>query len=153
MDCRVVAASVCDMVYRIKTRSTRDLTLDLWPVVVCTQVVQSLSIIAACVLYLKPFLETLESGFTRADDMRRRGDSQDGSYKLSSLSSSKSKGANAANPVSKASGIQASAATARVEHDPDRASQHSQSNLIRQDRTWAVAYTSQPRTSPSDALS
>lgn len=45
----------------------------MWQAVVATQVVQCLSIVTACVPYLKPFLDSLESGQMRADDLRRRG--------------------------------------------------------------------------------
>jgi len=36
--------------------------------------VQNLGIITACIPYIKPFLESLESGMIRTDDLRRRGD-------------------------------------------------------------------------------
>ena len=39
----------------------------------CNQLVQNLGIITACVPYIKPFLESLESGMIRTDDLRRRG--------------------------------------------------------------------------------
>lgn len=44
-----------------------DLPFDLWTLVLVTQVVQAFSIITACVPYLKPFLEALETGMIRAD--------------------------------------------------------------------------------------
>lgn len=45
----------------------------MWQAIVTAQVVQCLSIVTACVPYLKPFLDSLESGQMRADDLRRRG--------------------------------------------------------------------------------
>ncbi|KAL8685423.1 MAG: hypothetical protein Q9218_007773 [Villophora microphyllina] len=53
--------------------ATRLHEFDLWSSVVCVQFVQSLSIITACVPYLKPFFDSLESGMIRSDDVRRRG--------------------------------------------------------------------------------
>ncbi|MCJ1328882.1 hypothetical protein MMC10_005559 [Thelotrema lepadinum] len=44
-----------------------------WPATICTQLIQFLSLLSACVLYLRPFLEALTSGFINGDDLRRRG--------------------------------------------------------------------------------
>ena len=44
-----------------------------WPVAICTQLIQFLSLMSACILYLRPFLEALTSGFINGDDLRRRG--------------------------------------------------------------------------------
>ena len=44
-----------------------------WPVAVCTQLIQFLSLLSACILYLRPFLEALTPGFINGDDLRRRG--------------------------------------------------------------------------------
>lgn len=59
---------------------TSDPTFDLWPLWVCTQLVQALAIITTCIPYLKPFMDSLESGGYRADDQRRRGTNGYGSY-------------------------------------------------------------------------
>lgn len=58
--------------------SPDDSSYSSWPVVIGAQVVQTLSITTACLMYLKPFLESLESGLLRSDDLRRRG--IDGDY-------------------------------------------------------------------------
>lgn len=63
---------------------TSDPTFDLWPVWICTQFVQALAIITTCIPYLKPFMDSLESGGYRADDQRRRGTGAYGSYTNSS---------------------------------------------------------------------
>ena len=44
-----------------------------WPVTICTQLIQFLSLLSACLLYLRPFLEALTPGFINGDDLRRRG--------------------------------------------------------------------------------
>lgn len=56
-----------------KTILTLDPVFDLWTVVLCVQIVQAMSIITTCIPALKPFLDSLESGQLRADDMRRQG--------------------------------------------------------------------------------
>ena len=67
-----MAAVLCQLVYRNRIPSSNDLTFDLWRVKVCEQVIQSLSIIASCVFYLKPFLDSLETGFVQVGDLRRK---------------------------------------------------------------------------------
>lgn len=44
----------------------------MWKPTLAMQVVQSLSIVTACIPVLKPFLDSLESGQLRADDLRRK---------------------------------------------------------------------------------
>ena len=61
------------MIYWARRHDTHDPFLDLWPVTVCTQAIQCLSIVSACLLYLRPFLRLLESGFFNLDDLRRKG--------------------------------------------------------------------------------
>lgn len=45
-----------------------------------TQLVQCLAIFTVCVPNLKPFLDSLESGQIRVDDLRRQGKSSNNSY-------------------------------------------------------------------------
>ena len=54
-------------------KHTSDATFDCWPFVVTAEVIQCLAILTACIPYLKPFMESMESGLIRADDLRRRG--------------------------------------------------------------------------------
>lgn len=69
----VIGAVVAQLVFSKRAASSNDPSFDLWPAVLCTQIVQALSITAACILYLGPFLESLESGMIRSDDLRRNG--------------------------------------------------------------------------------
>lgn len=39
---------------------------------ICVQVAQCMSIVTACTVYLKPFLDALESGFIQIGDLRRQ---------------------------------------------------------------------------------
>lgn len=67
----IIPAAVCHIVYVNKAaqayKSTSD-TFEFWPPVIIRQVVQCLSIATACIPYLKPFLDNLESGQMRAGD-------------------------------------------------------------------------------------
>ena len=69
----MIAAITCELVFRNRIAGSEDRTFAAWPVVVCSQFVQALSIITACIPYLKPFFVSLESGMIRADDSRRLG--------------------------------------------------------------------------------
>ncbi|KAI9704507.1 MAG: hypothetical protein M1820_005581 [Bogoriella megaspora] len=67
-----VAAILAKLIYWTRLHSASDYTLDQWPVEICTQIIQCLSLLSSCCLYLRPFLEALSSGFIHMDDMRRR---------------------------------------------------------------------------------
>jgi hypothetical protein len=69
----VIPAVGCQIYYSNKSLNSNDPTFTMWQAVVAMQIVQCLSIVTACVPYLKPFLDSLESGQLRADDLRRRG--------------------------------------------------------------------------------
>ncbi|ATY65780.1 hypothetical protein A9K55_001510 [Cordyceps militaris] len=67
----IVPAAICLIVYLHKAADDFAATGDtfvLWPPVIIRQVVQCLSMATACVPYLKPFLDNLESGQMRAGD-------------------------------------------------------------------------------------
>ncbi|KAL8668431.1 MAG: hypothetical protein Q9168_006937 [Polycauliona sp. 1 TL-2023] len=88
----VLAAIVLQIIYQERAKGGNDRTYQMWRVVICAQAVQSLSIVTACIPCLKPFLESLESGMLRVDDLRRRGMNGAygyGSHNLSNLSSSR----------------------------------------------------------------
>ncbi|KAI9695990.1 MAG: hypothetical protein M1820_008331 [Bogoriella megaspora] len=148
----VVIASICDIVFWDKFGRSSDPTLHGWPIIICTQTIQCLSIIAACVLFLKPFLETLESGFIRSDNLRRRGSSSVdgyGNYNLSKVS--KRTAAASRKTLSMALGTHNSITAGEKEdmtrnskrdpHDWDASSQNSQSHIIRKDRTFNVTFS------------
>ena len=84
---RVIASALAQLNYLKSAYDTADVTYSLWPVVLCNQIVQNIGIITACVPYTKPFLESLESGMIRTDDLRRRGLTTAYGYSSSSNSS------------------------------------------------------------------
>ena len=67
-----MAAVLCQLVYLNRIENSNDLTFDIWHITVSVQVIQSLSIIASCVVYMKPFLDSLETGFVQVSDRRRK---------------------------------------------------------------------------------
>jgi len=68
----VIVAVICQIIYVNRTKGSSDLTFDVWPVTLCTQTIQCLSILATCLVYLRPFLDSLETGFIQAGDLRRQ---------------------------------------------------------------------------------
>ena len=65
--------AVIRIVYLRKFSYRRDFTFEAWPAALCALIEESISIIAACIPYLKPFLESLESGMMNKDKFRREG--------------------------------------------------------------------------------
>ncbi|CAD6588773.1 MAG: hypothetical protein ASARMPRED_003720 [Alectoria sarmentosa] len=127
-----------------RTSDPTDPTLDTWPATICTQIIQCLSISSACFLYLKPFLDSVESGFIRSDDLRRRGsDYKSGSastgrnvFSVDSVGRSKGDGTRMKS-FSKphyAADIEGGHAANR----DDSESQHSRTHIIKETRTFAV---------------
>ena len=134
-----MAASICKLVYWNRLSTSADPTLDLWPVAICSELIQCLGILAACCLYLKPFLESLESGFIRGGDLRRRGeDSLSGSRHRTvsiPLSTRRTPSSTTGRNLAR------SRNTTIAEHfdpDDDAESLNSRSQIIWETRTWAV---------------
>lgn len=67
-----MAAIVVQLVYANRALGRQDLTHSTWQLVLSTQFVQNLSVVTACVPSLKPFFDSLETGFMRNDDLRRQ---------------------------------------------------------------------------------
>ncbi|PGH20067.1 hypothetical protein AJ80_03717 [Polytolypa hystricis UAMH7299] len=161
----VVAAVAGQIVYFNRTVDSLDRTFDPWPKTLATQIVQNLSIVTACIPYLKPFLESLESGVMRNDDQRRRQQltgEYSGSYSRSKNNnnskrsssglkafknkiSSKASSSHDSNvhelnmfvPAVERKTNKATAERAEREWD-DNNSQSSQARIIKETRTWTV---------------
>ncbi|CAF9922660.1 MAG: hypothetical protein ALECFALPRED_002138 [Alectoria fallacina] len=140
----VIVACVCKLVFWNRTPDPTDPTVDTWPATICTQIIQCLSISSTCFLYLKPFLDSVESGFIRSDDLRRRGsDYKSGSaytgrnvFLVDSVGRSKGDGMRMKS-FSKphyAADIEGGDAANR----DDSESQHSRTQIIKETRTFAV---------------
>ncbi|KAJ6784664.1 hypothetical protein PWT90_03227 [Aphanocladium album] len=74
----VTPAIVAQIAYLSRGFSTSDPTFDMWELTVIVEVVTCISILAICIPNLKPFLDSLESGQIRVDDLRRQGKSSSG---------------------------------------------------------------------------
>jgi len=68
----VIVATILQLVYLGRVSGSKDPTFDIWLVTMFTQLVQNLSIITACIPYIKNFYLNIESGMIRTDDLRRR---------------------------------------------------------------------------------
>lgn len=85
-----MVAVAFQLYYLNMVNNTDNATFDYWRMSICTQIVQSLAVVTACIPYLKPFMDSLESGLLRADDQYRRSTAK-GSYRYN-LSGSRSSG-------------------------------------------------------------
>ncbi|OAA47134.1 hypothetical protein NOR_02770 [Metarhizium rileyi] len=76
--------------YSDKSLTTADPTFDMWEWSIILAVVQCLSILTICIPNLKPFLDSLQSGQIRIDDLRRQGKSSSNGYGSQQRSGNKS---------------------------------------------------------------
>ncbi len=135
-----------------------DPTLDTLPVTICTQIIQCLSIFSACYLYLKPFLDSVESGFIRSGDIRRRGSDyytyqSGGSFTIKNGLSRDSAGRSRSGGTRMKS-LSRHPHTANVKgrsaaNKDDEGSQHSQTQIIQETRTFTVESCRDVRNTPS----
>ncbi|KAF6241499.1 hypothetical protein HO173_000209 [Letharia columbiana] len=163
----VIVATGLQLGFSGRAHGSTDLTLDLWPPALCTQFVQNLSIMTACVPYLKPFYLGLESGMIRTDDLRRHGligtygYGDDESAKVSSRRGPPNTVGSAKSTTShelRSLDVETAARSAQLNPnnlvaveassgvkaaDWDQESQTSQSRIIKQTRTWGVDFESQ----------
>lgn len=146
----VIAASACKLAFWDSTHDFQRQGHDPWTVQICTQTVQCLSIVSACFLYLKPFLDSVESGFIRNDDIRRRGTDEYYGHNTGGSSTTRSAFSirKHANTGSQSIGLVAmpdnqhtTTVTANDPLDQDTESQHSRSHIIKETRTFAVEDT------------
>ena len=62
------------VVYTKDALTSGDPTFNIWRAAILGQLAQALSIVTASTMYLKPFIDSLQSGFLQAGDLRRRHD-------------------------------------------------------------------------------
>ena len=138
------------VVYFDAQTSSNDRTFNIWQTTIAAFFVESLSIITASIPGLKPFLRTLETGMIRSDDLQRRRTGSLGYPEGKTIGgSTDSKGSSSGrhlrlqkfrsfplhgqNEVSNTAKV-----TGGHRKKSDAESQSSQSNIIRQERTWTV---------------
>ncbi|KAJ4139755.1 hypothetical protein NW768_001099 [Fusarium equiseti] len=76
----VTPAIAAQIHYSNKAFTSADHSFAIWPAAVSIQLVQCLTILTVCLPNFKPFLDSLESGQIRVDDLRRQGKSSSGGY-------------------------------------------------------------------------
>ncbi|KAK7398530.1 hypothetical protein QQX98_012078 [Neonectria punicea] len=76
----VVPAAAAQIYYSIQAFAAEDISFSLWEAAITIQLVQCLAVFTVCVPNLKPFLDSLESGQIRVDDLRRQGQSSSNGY-------------------------------------------------------------------------
>ncbi|KAF5019814.1 hypothetical protein F66182_8183 [Fusarium sp. NRRL 66182] len=76
----VAPAIVAQIFYSNKAFASADHSFAIWPASVTIQLVQCLAILTVCLPNFKPFLDSLESGQIRVDDLRRQGKSSSNGY-------------------------------------------------------------------------
>ncbi|KFA69709.1 hypothetical protein S40285_08106 [Stachybotrys chlorohalonatus IBT 40285] len=76
----VIPAAAAQIYFTGRAYQSEDRTFSLWEVTIAAQLVQCLAIFTVCAPNLKPFLDSLESGQIRVDDMRRQGKSSSNGY-------------------------------------------------------------------------
>ncbi|KAL4724464.1 hypothetical protein ACLX1H_009080 [Fusarium chlamydosporum] len=76
----VTPAIAAQIHYTNKAFDSADHSFTIWPASITIQLVQCLAILTVCLPNFKPFLDSLESGQIRVDDLRRQGKSSSNGY-------------------------------------------------------------------------
>ncbi|KAJ4254521.1 hypothetical protein NW762_010120 [Fusarium torreyae] len=76
----VTPAIAAQIYYSNSAFASVDHSFTIWPASVTIQLVQCLAILTVCLPNFKPFLDALESGQIRVDDLRRQGKSSSNGY-------------------------------------------------------------------------
>ncbi|KAI1442836.1 hypothetical protein F5Y02DRAFT_420605 [Annulohypoxylon stygium] len=153
-------AAISWQIYEIpKLNDYADPTYSYWSFVLSMTLAQNLGVMTASVPYLKPFLDSLESGLIRSDDMRRRAKSTKstgGSGQKQTDSSFSSNPPRSASRDVTAHELQdlrydnsratvsISAGRAGTSADWESASHNSEAKLIKQVKTWGITKSVAP---------
>ncbi|KAI1084205.1 hypothetical protein F5B20DRAFT_524031 [Whalleya microplaca] len=153
-----IAAIIWQVQESQKLPNHEDATFRYWSLSLSMSLAQSLGIIAACAPYLKPFLDSLESGLIRSDDIRRRANATGKSISASGYSQSRERGSlftsqsrsthaasHELSNLGHASSTQTASVTVdtvNVKGDWETGSHSSEAKLIKQVRTWGVTRSS-----------
>ncbi|KAJ3543405.1 hypothetical protein NM208_g3603 [Fusarium decemcellulare] len=76
----VTPAIAVQIFYTNRAFSSANVTFSIWEATIAIQLVQCLAILTVCLPNFKPFLDSLESGQIRVDDLRRQGKSSSNGY-------------------------------------------------------------------------
>ena len=159
----IIGAIIAETYYRENSLIYHDFSFGILPVVISNQVVQSVNIITTNVPALGPFMETLESGLIRTDDIRRRTRSTgyhiySGPYAHSQSHASTSKrsqnrksgmalrsfGSNRAHKLGGGAGGGGVAERRQKDEEEDMASISSQAKIIKKTTSYSVHTEASP---------
>ncbi|OTB17308.1 hypothetical protein K445DRAFT_57047 [Daldinia sp. EC12] len=149
-----IAALIWQMRESQTVSDHQDATFTYWLIGVAMTLAQNLGIMTASAPYLKPFLDSLESGMIRSDDLRRRGNvtgkslygygrKQDGSGASKSTHSTSHELGNLGMVNSQVT-TSVTVGTAHNAPEWDASSRSSQAKLIKQVKSWGVTSSPTP---------
>ncbi|KAI1088572.1 hypothetical protein F5B19DRAFT_505555 [Rostrohypoxylon terebratum] len=142
-----------------KLNDYADATYSYWSFVLSMALAQNLGVMTASVPYLKPFLDSLESGLIRSDDMRRRAKSAKSTTGSGQKHTDSSFSSNPPRSASRdvtahelqdlrydnsGATVSISAGRARTSADWESASHSSEAKLIKQVKTWGITKSVAP---------
>ena len=147
---RVEIATICQLAYAERLKSTTDPSWDAWAVTICTQMVQALSIVTACSPQFKPVLDSLRSSGMgiggSSYGSRQRTYAYGTHYKASRAIRTNDTRSDTHELVPMPEPRSQTVVTTTPEADNDAESQSSGSQIIRETRTWQI--TESRRDSP-----
>ncbi|WAO82846.1 Hypothetical protein NCS54_00001400 [Fusarium falciforme] len=76
----VTPAIAVQIYFSNKAFGATDFTFSIWKAAIALQLVQCLSVLTVCIPSFKPFLDSVESGQIRMDDLRRQGKTSTNGY-------------------------------------------------------------------------
>ncbi|KAE8378066.1 hypothetical protein BDV26DRAFT_304605 [Aspergillus bertholletiae] len=148
----VIIAIICQIAYANKTINSSEPISGTWPLAICMQLTQCLSVVTACSPQFKPFMDSLRSMGLRVDEITRHDASHTGynhpSRMKSQLQSQDQHPIEDHEMVSfgrNRSYRQTTTTITTAKPDSDAGSDSSEAHIIREVRTWAV--TASPRNS------
>ncbi|KAE8346772.1 hypothetical protein BDV24DRAFT_123444 [Aspergillus arachidicola] len=148
----VIIAIIGQLVYANRTSDSSDPISGTWPLAICTQLAQCLSVVTACSPQFKPFMDSLRSTGLRVDAITRHDTSRIGYNYSSSHTKSQSHGqdqpgaeVHEMTSIGRNKSYRHTATVITAKRDSDAGSDSSEAHIIREVRTWAV--TASPRNS------
>ncbi|KAE8315853.1 hypothetical protein BDV41DRAFT_574560 [Aspergillus transmontanensis] len=148
----VIIAIIGQLVYANRITDSSDPISGTWPLAICTQLTQSLSVVTACSPQFKPFMDSLRSTGLRVDAITRHDTSRIGYNYSSSHTKSQSHSQDQSGAevhemtsIGRNKSYRHTATVMTAKRDSDAGSDSSEAHIIREVRTWAV--TASPRNS------
>lgn len=150
----MIIAIIGQLAYAHRTIDSSDPISGTWPLAICTQLTQCLSVVTACSPQFKPFMDSLRSMGLRIDGITRQDTSRVG-YNHSSVGMKSqlqsqdhaSAEVHEMTSIGRNKSYRHTTTILTTKRDSDGDSDSSEVHIIREVRTWAV--TASPRNSLS----